>query len=108
MTGIEAIAATGATAGGPMIANIGLSQTPAAVQGADGNSFSSVLASGLRQVDARVETANDLVRRFAIDGSVPLHQVTYALEEARLSVELAMQVRSRLVESYRELMNMQL
>jgi flagellar hook-basal body complex protein FliE len=37
---------------------------------------------------------------------VPLHQVTYALEEARLSVELAMQVRTRLVESYRELMNM--
>jgi len=37
-----------------------------------------------------------------------VHQVTLALEQARLSVELAMQVRQRLVESYRELMNMQL
>jgi flagellar hook-basal body complex protein FliE len=31
-----------------------------------------------------------------------------ALEDARLSVELAMQVRTRLLEGYRELMGMQL
>jgi flagellar hook-basal body complex protein FliE len=34
--------------------------------------------------------------------------VTYALEEARMAVELAMQVRSKLVDGYREIMNMQL
>jgi flagellar hook-basal body complex protein FliE len=37
-----------------------------------------------------------------------VHQVTYALEEARLSVELAMQVRAKLLDGFRELMNMQL
>jgi flagellar hook-basal body complex protein FliE len=31
-----------------------------------------------------------------------------ALEQARLSVELAMQVRSRIVEGYREIMNIPL
>ena len=49
-----------------------------------------------------------MVRRFALGDAIPVHQVTYALEEARMSVELALQVRSRLVEAYRDLMNMQL
>ena len=59
-------------------------------------------------MDAKVARADQLVTRFALDDSVPVHQVTVALEEARLSVELAMQVRARLVEGYRELMNLQL
>ena len=29
---------------------------------------------------------------------MPVHQVTYALEQARLSMELMMQVRSQLIE----------
>jgi flagellar hook-basal body complex protein FliE len=71
-------------------------------------SFSSLLASGLHTLEAKIARADGLVRRFALDDSVPVHQVTYALEEARMSVELAMQVRARLVEGYRDLMNMQL
>ncbi|WP_447726064.1 flagellar hook-basal body complex protein FliE [Sphingomonas koreensis] len=70
--------------------------------------FGEMLMSGLRSVDAKLETAETLVQRFAVDDSIPVHQVTIALEQARLSVELAMQVRTRLVEGYRELMNMQL
>lgn len=71
--------------------------------------FADILASGLKQVESKLSTADNLVRQFALDdSSVPVHQVTYALEQARLSVELAMQVRTRLVEGYRELMNMQL
>lgn len=106
MSGIEAIAASGLNASEPVIARLGLPQ-PAAVPDPQ-VSFASVLTSGMRHVEAKVANANDLVRQFAIDDSVPLHQVTYALEEARLAVEMAMQVRGRLVESYRELMNMQL
>ncbi|MEI9851948.1 MAG: flagellar hook-basal body complex protein FliE [Sphingomonas sp.] len=64
--------------------------------------------AGLRAADAKVAAADGLVRRFAIDDSVPVHQVTMALGEARLAVEMAVQVRDRLVESYREIMNMPL
>lgn len=105
MTGLEAVGATGAV--DPVITRLGLPQAASPAATAD-TSFASVLAAGMHQVESKVATANDLVRQFALDDSVPLHQVTYALEEARLSVELAMQVRTRLVESYRELMNMQL
>jgi len=71
-------------------------------------SFASLLAQGLHAVQAKVEHADALVKAFALDDNIPVHQVTYALEEAKLSVELAMQVRTRLLEGYRELMNMQL
>ncbi|RHW18963.1 flagellar hook-basal body complex protein FliE [Sphingomonas gilva] len=71
-------------------------------------SFGDMIMQGLQRVDARIDKADALVRQFAVDDTVPVHQVTMALEEARLAVELAMQVRTRLVEGYRELMNMQI
>lgn len=70
--------------------------------------FAQVLRSGIEAMDARLTNADALVRRFALGDDIPMHQVTYALEEARLSVELAMQVRGRLLDGYRELMGMQL
>lgn len=71
-------------------------------------SFESLLTGGFAAADAKIARADMLVRQFAVDETVPVHQVTIALEEARMAVELAMQVRTRLVEGYRELMNMQL
>jgi flagellar hook-basal body complex protein FliE len=106
VNGIEALGAIGLGTD-PLITQLGLPQTmgaPAASQ----IGFGEILSGGMKQVESKVATANDLVRQFAVDDSIPLHQVTFALEEARLAVELAMQVRGRLLESYRELMNMQL
>ena len=70
--------------------------------------FAAMVTEGIARMDTKVAHADEMVTRFAIDGDTPIHQVTIALEEARLSVELAMQVRQRFVEGYRELMNMQL
>lgn len=70
--------------------------------------FADMIAHGLEQMEAKVDRANELVRAFALDDSIPVHEVTIALEDARIAVELAMQVRSRMVEAYREVMNMQL
>ena len=107
MNEIGAIAALGLDGGPPQLNQLGL-PNPQAIQQSGGESFDSVLAVGLRSVDQKIAHADSLVRQFALDDSVPVHQVTIALEEARLSVELAMQVRARLVETYREFMNMQL
>ena len=109
MIGAEAVGAVAPATAEPLLTRLGPALLPdAATAGASGASFGQILAEGMRHVEGKVADADKLVRRFAIDDSVPLHQVTYALEEARLAVELAMQVRTRLVESYRELMNMQL
>ncbi len=87
----------------PLALQLGPVATPPPPQG-----FGALLLSGLHGLNAKLDQADALVRRFAVDDSVPVHQVTMALEEARLSVELVMQVRARLVEGYRDLMNMQL
>ena len=97
----------------PPVAAIGAPEAmtptaPASPQLAGGASFSQMLANGIDAVNQRVASADALVRAFAVDDSIPLHQVTFALEEARLSVELMMQVRARLVESYQRMMEMQL
>ena len=101
-----AIDAIGATGGQPLALRLDPPAAPAAPPTQAG--FGDMLMAGLNAVDDKVATADALVQRFAVDDSVPVHQVTMALEEARLSVELAMQVRARLVEGYRDIMNMQL
>lgn len=87
---------------------------PSAVQRLEGasqtgsSSFSDLLLNGIENVNNKVSNADNLVRAFVLDDSVPVHQVTYALSQARLSLELMVQVRGRLVEAYQQLMNMQL
>ena len=104
MNGIEAI--MGASAVGHVAP--GVDRTNVLPEHAGAVDFGSLLAQGIGTVDAKVAHADALVAQFAIDDSIPVHQVTIALEEARLSVEFAMQVRARFVEGYKELMNMQL
>jgi len=71
-------------------------------------SFSRMLVDGINGVSDKLASADGLARAFALDDSIPVHQVTYAMEDARLSFELMLQVRSRLLEGYQQLMNMQL
>ena len=105
MTGIDAIGVVGAEAA----ALLTPASTPCTeLTNAPQVGFGDLLARGVAEVEDRVNTANELVRAFALDDSVPVHQVTIALEEARIAVELALQVRTRLIEGYREIMNMQL
>ena len=102
---MTAVAAVTALTSDPLITRLGAVPM---VQPNVGMGFADILTSGMKQVESKLSTTDSLVRQFALDDSMPVHKVTYALEEARMSVELAMQVRTRLVEGYRELMNMQL
>lgn len=80
---------------------------PATVQ-PSGSTFTDLVSDGLTGVNAKALHAESMVRSFALDDSIPVHQVTFALEQARLQMELVMQIRGRLVEAYQQLMNMQL
>lgn len=76
--------------------------------GAPQGGFGAILEKGLADVEAKVGQADKLVQAYARGDTIPVHQVTLALEQARVAVELAVQVRTRLVETYREFMSMQL
>ncbi len=71
-------------------------------------SFTDMLSQGIQSTNTKLVEADKLVARYAIDQSVPLHEVTYALEQARLSFELMIQVRNRMLEASQQLMNMQI
>ncbi|HEY0959842.1 MAG TPA: flagellar hook-basal body complex protein FliE [Novosphingobium sp.] len=70
--------------------------------------FAGMLMDGVAAAESKVAQADKLARSFVLDDSIPVHQVTFALEEARMSLELMLQVRSRIIESYQQLMTMQL
>lgn len=80
----------------------------AAPSGHAGVGFGALLEKGLTDVETRIAHADQLVQAYARGDSIPVHQVTLALEQARVAVELAVQVRSKLVETYRDFMSMQL
>ena len=107
MTAVSPVSGIGTESLAPLLNHLGV-ETISNSSGPVATSFQSILSAGLETVGRKTATADELVRRFALDDSVPLHRVTFALEEARLSMEFAMQVRGKLVEAYRELMNMQL
>lgn len=87
----------------PLMAN----QAPSAPGLATGISFEQLLRQGIETADSKIAEADRLVTAFTLDNDVPAHQVMFALEQARLSMELMVQVRNRLVEGYQQIMNMQ-
>lgn len=100
----SAIQAVSAIAGSQDVAGT----EPAAFDAPAGSSFSQWLLSRVDKANHDLVHADALVRQFAVDDSIPVHQVTYALEQSRISLEVMLQVRSRLVEAYQELFRMQL
>lgn len=84
-----------------------LSSDTAPVGPSQGLSFTRLMSEGIEQTNAKLLEADRLTRAFALGEDIPVHQVTFALEQARLSFELMNQVRTRLVESYQEILRMQ-
>lgn len=71
-------------------------------------SFGEVINSQIEKLNKQQVEADKLTQDL-ISGNVnDLHTVMIATEEARLSLELAVQVRNKMVEAYKEINNMQL
>jgi flagellar hook-basal body complex protein FliE len=70
--------------------------------------FADMLVEGAESADKSIRNAEQKIAAFAAGENIPPHQVMMALEDARMSFQLALQVRSKLVEGLQELMRMQL
>src|SRR5262249_35637028 len=75
--------------------------------GATGGSFQSLLGNMVSEVNAKQVEANAAMKSVISGGDVPLHKAMIASEEASVSFQLMVEVRNRLLESYQELMRMQ-
>jgi flagellar hook-basal body complex protein FliE len=71
-------------------------------------SFEQLLMNGIEGTNTKLLDAERASAAFALDADMPPHRVAFAIEEARLSFEMMMQVRTRMLDAYQQLMNMQL
>ena len=85
-----------------------LEQTPALDEGAPVGGFAKLMESQFGDLSANVGAAETAVSDLATGKPVELHDVMIRLERARMSVQVFVQVRNKLVESYQDLMRMQL
>jgi flagellar hook-basal body complex protein FliE len=90
-----------------------LSQLPAAapVTGATpigGDVFSSLLGKMVSEVNAKQQISGQMINALQSGQNVPLHQAVISMEEASVSFQLMVQVRNKLLESYQEIMRMQI
>ena len=80
------------------------SATPAATP-APG--FGAVLDGLVATVDAKQQAAGALTRQLLLGDTDQLHQSVIAMQEAGVAFSMMVEVRNKLVESYQELMRMQ-
>lgn len=70
--------------------------------------FEALLRGAVATLEHEVAHAQTQVQRIALGEAVPTHRVMLALEDARLSLQFALAVRTRMVEAYQDVMRMQL
>ncbi|MFX4261957.1 flagellar hook-basal body complex protein FliE [Pelotomaculum propionicicum] len=77
-------------------------------QGAGGEgSFSEVLSSALKRLNDTQVKADNLSLELLTGEVQDIHQVTIAMQEAKLSMQLAVEVRNKVIEAYQEISRMQ-
>ncbi len=67
-------------------------------------SFEQMLSS----LDQSQQSADDLVQKLSLGENVDLHQVMIGLEENDVNFRVALAIRDKLVDAYREVMRMQI
>jgi|SRR5271155_3731757 len=72
-----------------------------------GNSFASMLGQFVSEVNSQQAASAQTVSALQSGQNVPLHQAVIAMEEANVSFQLMVEVRNRLLDSYQEIMRMQ-
>lgn len=70
-------------------------------------SFGKMLDGVVSTVEAKQHDAQELTRKVLLGQTDQLHQSTIAMQEASVAFSMMIEVRNKLVESYQELMRMQ-
>lgn len=88
--------------------SLGGTQGPQAPDAAPAPGFAEALGNGLQQVSDLEHDADALIEDVATGGPTKIHEVMAATNQASLATDLLVQVRDRALESYHEVMRMQL
>ncbi len=71
-----------------------------------GSSFADLFSRAVNDTSGMQENAQDMIAAFLRGEPVELHQVMAASEEAAISLELLVEIRNKLTDAYRTVMNL--
>lgn len=75
--------------------------------GSTSHSFLDMLGEQLENVNQQQHDANQQVQQLALGNSEGIHDVVLSVAKADLMFRMVLEIRNRLVESYQEVMRMQ-
>lgn len=87
--------------------NIGLNNNISSSSKSAGTSFGDYLKSALDSLNESQIKADEDTKKLITGETTDIHQVLISAQEARIQMELAVEVRNKLVDSYQEIMRMQ-
>ncbi|ODB37097.1 flagellar hook-basal body complex protein FliE [Pseudoalteromonas sp. BMB] len=70
--------------------------------------FMDVVMSQVGELNASLVEAEQMAQRAAAGESIPSHEIMIAMEKARLELNMAVQVRNKLLDVYQEITKMQI
>ena len=79
---------------------------PKSVQSSEGN-FKDTLSNYLRDVNGLIQEAGSAANKMVKGEIDDIHEVIIAGQKASVALELVVEIRNKLLESYREFMRMQ-
>lgn len=82
-----------------LISNISEISVPQEMNKVDFSSF-------LQDVNQSLITSDAMIQKAALGEPVPTHDLMLSIEKATFNLELTIEIRNRLVESYQEIMRM--
>ncbi|MEK6788408.1 MAG: flagellar hook-basal body complex protein FliE [Pseudomonadota bacterium] len=76
--------------------------------GVSSTDFGKFLKSGVTTLTEQMDRASELLSAYAVGEPISPHELVMAMEQAKLSMQLAVEVRNRLVDAYQELTRLQI
>src|SRR5579872_3281255 len=82
-------------------------KTLAGPTAAEGKTFSDILSKSFETVNQQQQEADTAIRELVSGRTKNIHETMLTVERADASLKLAMQVRNKILDAYREIMRMQ-
>lgn len=70
------------------------------------DAFGSMLSTQMQYINKTQEEASKAQQTYATGGDIELHNVILSTEKADLSMQLAMQIRNKMIDAYQEVSRM--
>lgn len=71
-------------------------------------SFASTLDGFINNVNDLQNSANDAIDKMAAGQTADVHEVMVAMEKAKVSFDMLLQIRNKMLDAYKQIMQMQM